>query len=95
MFTRLDSERNAKIMKKAVMEEKLDSDKYKEAVAKMDEYVSLPAQRLAHLVKKYVHHTRMREIEEKVKASSSLNDEVFGVLDKMETLQNQVSRSMG
>jgi len=29
----------------------------------MDEYVSLPAQRLAHLVRKYVHHVRMKEIE--------------------------------
>ena len=30
----------------------------------MDEYVSLPAQRLAHLVRKYMHHTRMRAIED-------------------------------
>merc|ERR1719422_3014613 len=89
MFTRLDSERNAKILKKAVMEEKLNAEKYKEAVSTMDQYVSLPAQRLAHLVRKYVHHSRMREVEEKVKAPSSLNDEVFGVLDKMEALQNQ------
>ncbi|RUS70177.1 hypothetical protein EGW08_022061, partial [Elysia chlorotica] len=89
MFTRLDSERNAKIMKKAVMDEKLDTEKYKEAVAKMDEYVSLPAQRLGHLVRKYMHHTRMRAIEEKVKNSSSINEEVFEVLDKMEDLQNR------
>ena len=34
-----------------------------EAVTTMDDYVSLPAQRLAHLVKKYVHHSRMKEIE--------------------------------
>ncbi|GFR87029.1 centrosome-associated protein CEP250-like isoform X1, partial [Elysia marginata] len=92
MFTRLDSERNAKIMKKAVMDEKLNAEKYKEAVAKMDEYVSLPAQRLAHLVRKYMHHTRMRAIEEKVKNSSSVNEEVFEVLDKMEDLQNRRAR---
>jgi hypothetical protein len=29
MFTRLDSERNAKIMKKAVNERKLDANRYK------------------------------------------------------------------
>ena len=29
MFTRLDSDRNAKIMKKAVVEEKLDPGSYK------------------------------------------------------------------
>lgn len=36
-----------------------------EAVVQMNEYVSLPAQRLAHLVRKYVHHCRMKEIEGK------------------------------
>ena len=29
MFTRLDLERNAKIMKKAVMDQRLDADRYK------------------------------------------------------------------
>ncbi|CAL1539571.1 unnamed protein product, partial [Lymnaea stagnalis] len=89
MFTRLDSERNSKIMKKAVMDDKLDPEKYMEAVSRMDEYVSLPAQRLAHLVKKYIHHTRMKEIEENVKNSGSVDDEVVDVLNKMEDLQNQ------
>ncbi|XP_059162688.1 uncharacterized protein LOC131946064 isoform X2 [Physella acuta] len=89
MFTRLDSERNAKIMKKAVMTDKLDPEKYKEAVSRMDEYVSLPAQRFVHLVQKYVHHMRMKEIEEKVKNSSSIDGEVYQVLNKMENLQNK------
>ncbi|XP_052786896.1 myosin-10-like isoform X9 [Mya arenaria] len=89
MFTRLDSERNAKIMKRAVNEEKLDPNKYKEAVVQMDEYVSLPAQRLSHLVRKYVHHVRMKEIESNVQKSQSLNENVFEVFDKMEALQNQ------
>ncbi|KAK3609983.1 hypothetical protein CHS0354_011824 [Potamilus streckersoni] len=89
MFTRLDSDRNAKIMKKAVMDQKLDPDKYKEVVNQMDEYVSLPAKRLAHLVRKYVHHCRMKDIEENVKKSKSLNENVFEILDKMEALQNQ------
>ncbi|KAJ8311754.1 hypothetical protein KUTeg_011109 [Tegillarca granosa] len=89
MFTRLDSERNSKIMKRAVNDDKLDPEKYKDAVNKMDDYVSLPAQRLAHLVRKYVHHCRMKEIEENVKKSKSLNENVFEILDKMEALQNQ------
>lgn len=89
MFTRLDSERNAKIMKKAVNEKKLDPNRYKEAVVQMDEYVNLPAQRLAHLVRKYVHHCRMKEIEENVQKSQSLNQNVFELFDKMEALQNQ------
>ncbi|XP_061170471.1 myosin-10-like isoform X3 [Saccostrea echinata] len=89
MFTRLDSERNAKIMKRAVNDEKLDVNKYKDAVTTMDEYVSLPAKRLGHLVRKYVHHSRMKEIEEHVKQSKSLDENVFEILDKMEGLQNK------
>ncbi|XP_063437060.1 golgin subfamily A member 4-like isoform X11 [Mytilus trossulus] len=89
MFTRLDSERNAKIMKRAVNDEKLDPDQYKDAVSKMEDYVSIPAKRLAHLVRKYVHHCRMKEIEENVKKSKSLDENVFEVLDKMENFQNK------
>lgn len=92
MFTRLDLERNAKIMKKAVMDQRLDVDRYKEVVTTMDDYVSLPAPRLAHLVKKYVHHSRMKEIEENVKNSNSLDEQAFDTLDKMEALQNQRAR---
>ncbi|KAH3740918.1 hypothetical protein DPMN_047635, partial [Dreissena polymorpha] len=91
MFTRLDSERNAKIMKKAVHEDKLDPNRYKEAVVQMEEYVSLPAQRLSHLVRKYVHYVRMKEIEANVQKSESLNENVFEILDKMEALQSRVS----
>ncbi|XP_071141114.1 myosin-10-like [Mytilus edulis] len=89
MFTRLDSERNAKIMKRAVNDQKLDPDQYKDAVSKMEDYVSIPAKRLAHLVRKYVHHCRMKEIEENVKKSKSLDENVFEVLDKMENFQNK------
>ncbi|PVD36226.1 hypothetical protein C0Q70_03202 [Pomacea canaliculata] len=92
MFTRLDLERNAKIMKKAVLDQRLSSVKYKEAVSTMDEYVSLPAQRLAHLVRKYVHHSRMKQIEDNVKSSPAVDEQVFDTLDKMEVLQNQRAR---
>jgi len=63
MFTRLDAERNAKNLKRAVSNKRLPEEKYKAAVTKMDEYVSLPAKRLAELVKKYVHHVNMQRIE--------------------------------
>ena len=89
MFTRLDSERNAKIMKRAVNDQKLDPDQYKDVMSKMDDYISIPAKRLAHLVRKYVHHCKMKEIEENVKKSKSLDENVFEVLDKMENFQNK------
>ncbi|XP_071098823.1 putative leucine-rich repeat-containing protein DDB_G0290503 [Haliotis cracherodii] len=92
MFTRLDSERNAKIMKKAVLDDRLGPERYKDAVGQMNQYVSLPAQRLAHLARKYIHHCCMKAIEENVKKSESLNENVFEVLDKMEALQNERAR---
>ncbi|KAK2171485.1 hypothetical protein NP493_1060g01039 [Ridgeia piscesae] len=93
MFTRLDSERNAKVMKRAVNEQKLEYDKYKKAVSTMDTYVSLPAQRFAYLVRKYVHHRRMRVVEDNVRLRrADLDDEVYMTLGKMESLQNERAR---
>ena len=63
MFTRLNSERNAKSMKKAVLDNKLDQERYLDAVEKMEQYNAIPGERLGHLVKKYVHHKRMKQIE--------------------------------
>ena len=63
MFTRLDAERNAKNLKRALNSNKLTEDKYQAAVDKMDAYISLPAKRLSELVKKYVHHKNMQRIE--------------------------------
>ena len=63
MFTRLDAERNAKNLKRALNNNKLTEEKYQEAVEKMDAYVSLPAKRFSELVKKYVHHRNMMRIE--------------------------------
>lgn len=40
MFTRLDSDRNSKIMKRAVNDEKLDVDRYKVTLSKFILYVS-------------------------------------------------------
>ena len=67
MFTRLDAERNAKNLKRALNNNKLTEEKYQEAVEKMDAYVSLPAKRFSELVKKYVHHRNMIRIEGKMR----------------------------
>ncbi|XP_052693168.1 uncharacterized protein LOC128171411 isoform X3 [Crassostrea angulata] len=65
-----------------------------DAVTTMDEYVSLPAKRLGHLVRKYVHHSRMKDIEENVKKSKGLDENVFEFLDKMEALQNKRAKRL-
>ena len=67
MFTRLDAERNAKNLKRALNNNKLTEEKYQEAVEKMDAYVSLPAKRFSELVKKYVHHRNMMRIEGEIR----------------------------
>lgn len=63
MFTRLDAERNAKNLKRALNNNKLSEQQYHQAVEKMDAYISLPAKRFSELVKKYVHHRNMMRIE--------------------------------
>jgi len=72
MFTRLDAERNAKNLKRAVNNNKLTEEQYNEAVDKMDEYVSLPARRLSELVRKFVHHKNMMRIEGGLKSCCQL-----------------------
>ena len=62
MFTRLDAERNAKIMKRATNEDRVSQESYSEMMSYMEEYVSLPAKRLAYIVRRYSHHCAMKEI---------------------------------
>ncbi|XP_078577234.1 uncharacterized protein LOC144862543 isoform X2 [Branchiostoma floridae x Branchiostoma japonicum] len=89
MFSRLDSERNAKSLKRAVNSGRLSPDVYEEVVGMMDQYVEIPGRRLRHLAEKYLHHSEMKAVEENVRRSSSLNGDVFKLLEKMETLQNK------
>eukprot|EP00058_Branchiostoma_floridae_P020035 XP_002605525.1 hypothetical protein BRAFLDRAFT_104092 [Branchiostoma floridae] len=89
MFSRLDSDRNAKSLKRAVNSGRLSPDVYEEVVGMMDQYVEIPGRRLRHLAEKYLHHSEMKAVEENVRRSSSLNGDVFKLLEKMETLQNK------
>jgi hypothetical protein len=82
MFTKLDAERNAKRLKKAINKGIVSEQEYevefiflalkslkfqiyvfKNAYQLMDNYVSLPERRWAELVKKYVHHKKMKIIK--------------------------------
>lgn len=62
MFTRLDAERNGKILKRAVNEKRLSDDSFSMIMEHMDNYVSLPAKRLSHIVRRYSHHRSMKDI---------------------------------
>ncbi|XP_033100900.1 golgin subfamily A member 4-like isoform X2 [Anneissia japonica] len=95
IFSRLDFERNQKSLKRAVKSDRITPEKYNEVVHTMDEYVKIPKQRLAHLVKKYTHHTNMKAIEENVRKSGQLDDEVFRLLERMEALQSKRAQRWG
>ena len=62
MFTRLDAERNGKILKRAVNEGRLSDSSFSVIMENMDNYVGLPAKRLAHIVRRYSHHRSMKNI---------------------------------
>ena len=62
MFTRLDMEHNAKALKRGLQNGRISYEGYKEMCDKMDDYVSIPVKRLARMARKYLHHTRMREV---------------------------------
>ncbi|XP_071825504.1 uncharacterized protein [Apostichopus japonicus] len=88
IFSRMDTERNQKALKRGINSQKISPDQYNEAVRSMEQYNAVPAKRLLNLVQKYSHHVHMKEIEENVKRSHSIDDEVFSLLEKMEALQN-------
>jgi len=62
MFTRLDAERNGKTLKRAVNEGRLSDSSFSVIMENMDNYVGLPAKRLAHIVRRYSHHRSMKDI---------------------------------
>lgn len=62
MFSRLDAERNSKILKRAISENRTTNDDVTEVFDHMSDYVSLPAQRLAAIVQRYRHHHAMQKI---------------------------------
>ncbi|XP_039268213.2 uncharacterized protein LOC120343157 [Styela clava] len=87
MFTRLDSEHNTKTLTKSAKNGKINQSTLDSLVATMDSYNDVAASRLKHIVRKMVHHTKMKEIEMNVRNSNLVTSEVFDVLDKMEDLQ--------
>ncbi|XP_022081787.1 myosin heavy chain, muscle-like isoform X11 [Acanthaster planci] len=95
IFSRTDSERNQKALKRAVNARKLEPQRYMEVVQTMDQYTVLPAKRFVHLAKKYTHHMHMKQIEENVRQSNSLDEEVYALLERMEALQSLRAQRWG
>lgn len=98
MFTRLDLERNAKIMTRAVSSQHISDQKYKNILQQMADYISLPVLRFQQLVKRYIHHCRLKHIYEYIKHNSQFNQQERGegtnrkqtfLLQKVATAHNQ------
>ncbi|CAD5118521.1 DgyrCDS7214 [Dimorphilus gyrociliatus] len=88
MFTRLDAEQNTRVLKRALNERRLSEESVRSAVEKMESYVSVPAMRLSQLVRKYIHHVRMKQVEDRIRTRSrSINDNVRVALQRMEAFQ--------
>lgn len=87
MFTRLDMEHNAKALKRGLQNGRISYEGYKEMCNKMEDYISIPIKRLARLARKYLHHSRMKEVEKSIRSSNMLDDKVYHLLDQMENLQ--------
>ncbi|CAE1299291.1 unnamed protein product [Acanthosepion pharaonis] len=73
MFTRLDLERNAKIMTRALASQHISDDRYKDIIQQMADYISLPVLRFQQLVHRYVHHCRLKQIYGYIKQQSEIN----------------------
>jgi len=95
MFTRLDAERNGKTLKRAVNEGRLSDSSFSVIMENMDNYVGLPAKRLAHIVRRYSHHRSMKDIEQSLKQGGNLDEGVFSTLERMESLQNKRAQRWG
>eukprot|EP00794_Sanderia_malayensis_P019487 gene19487-21412_t len=89
MFTRLDMEHNARALKRGLQSGRLSYDGYTELCNKMEDYVSIPVKRFGRLARKYLHFSRMKEVEEAIRTSKSLDDRVYDLLDKMEDFQEK------
>ena len=57
----------------------------------MCEYTRLPAQRLVHLVHRYVHEHTLRKIADQVRSLGHADPELLFTLDRMEKLEQRVS----
>ncbi|XP_063953358.1 uncharacterized protein LOC129255520 isoform X20 [Lytechinus pictus] len=95
IFSRSDSERNQRALKRGISAQKVSAEQYNEAVRAMEQYTVLPAKRLVHIVRKYSHHTEMKKIEDDVRHSNSIDQEVYTLLERMETLQSKRAQRWG
>ncbi|CAF3709521.1 unnamed protein product [Adineta steineri] len=84
MFTRLDAERNEQTLQQAVHKGKVLETTYNELNEAMENYVRLPSQQFANLVKRYIHFRKATELEDRIQ-SDIYDNETKDVLEKMES----------
>ncbi|UJR23166.1 hypothetical protein I4U23_026184 [Adineta vaga] len=90
MFTRLDVQRNEQTLQQALHKGKVLETTYNELNETMEDYVNLPSQQLANLVKRYMHFRRANEIEDRIQ--NEMNDHnTRNILERMESLYGRRS----
>ncbi|CAF1201089.1 unnamed protein product [Adineta ricciae] len=90
MFTRLDAQRNEQTLQQALHKGKVLETTYNELNEAMEDYVNLPSQQLANLVKRYMHFRRANEIEDRIQ-NEVTDGNTRDVLEKMELLYERRS----
>ncbi|XP_057301353.1 rootletin-like isoform X3 [Hydractinia symbiolongicarpus] len=93
IFTRLDVEYNQQMLRRGLYQRRLDQQLVRDIDETMEEYVCIPLTRLIRLVRRYVHHTKMKNIEKAVESLGLPAHDVKVAMQQMECLQNvRISR---
>ncbi|CAM2723662.1 unnamed protein product [Rotaria socialis] len=82
MFTRLDAERNEKLLKQAVDKGKVSETTFNEINETMGDYVRLPTQQFGNIVKRYIQHRKATELEDRIQ-SETFDNETKSVMERM------------
>ncbi|CAF2135435.1 unnamed protein product [Rotaria magnacalcarata] len=82
MFTRLDAERNEKLLKQAVDKGKVSETTFSEINETMGDYVRLPSQQFGNIVKRYIQHRKATELEDRIQ-SETFDNETKSVMERM------------
>ncbi|CAF4389301.1 unnamed protein product, partial [Adineta steineri] len=93
----LDAERNEQTLQQAVHKGKVLETTYNELNEAMENYVRLPSQQFANLVKRYIHFRKATELEDRIQ-SDIYDNETKDVLEKMESFcerrADEISKQM-
>ena len=88
-FTRLDVERNEKVLQEAVLKQQISEEDCESILSDMEDYLSLPGQRLQHIRTQLQQQVGIRRTIVDVRNSSSSPEHTTHVLNMIQQLQTK------